>query len=139
MSQSREIKFRAWDTIDRKMYRVEELALNWEQGPRPSVVYSELENNAEVRMLRGDKCAAMQFTGLKDKNGGEIFEGDVVNHAKWGKQSVVWKYGGFGLEVRGIGAFTDGFTSFATVSADYENLELVGNIYENPELLASLD
>ena len=82
-----------------------------------------------------EKAKLLQYTGLRDMNGKMIFESDILQHPQWLEQEVVFKYGSFGLEVKGINFLTDGFNSFATVSADYKNCMVIGNIYEHPHLL----
>ena len=115
----REIKFRAWD-------KTEKVMLHWDF----------IEDDMLPTVLSYGDFIPMQYTGLHDKNGKEIYEGDVVLYSsEWGNCEVVWKYGGFGLEVNGVGGFTDGFHSFSTVSAGQKDCEVIGNIYENPELL----
>lgn len=60
MSNKREIRFRVWDAISKKIHP-----------------YSIVKNNALVE-FELDHYSLMQYTGLKDKNGVEIYEGDVV-------------------------------------------------------------
>ena len=71
----------------------------------------------------------MQSTGLKDKNGTEIYEGDIVKNIYDEIYVVKWFDAGFHLEEK----YNGGFDYFELHFGD--NKEVIGNIYENPELL----
>src|SRR5690606_1797620 len=65
-----------------------------------------------------------QYTGLKDENGREIYEGDIVKHATWGDvYEVIFEDGGFYV-----------LSSYDFQTINEYPLEVIGNIYEHPEL-----
>ncbi len=114
----REIKFRAWDKVAEKM----RLSFNPVcHGEWDIFSFSDLITTWE----RGT-YELMQYTGLKDKNGKEIYEGDIVREdIEERTYQVVFSNGGFMGESKDnkILFFGDG------------HVEVIGNIYENPELL----
>ena len=119
----REIKFRAWGKFDHKMYT----------PGRLNVCKSHL-NPQYVPMwwnADGEEVVWMQYTGLRDKNGKEIYEGDILHHDLWGNTTIIWEEGMF----RGQGGEYD------VTLADHQlkRCRIIGNIYENPELLGGTD
>jgi len=109
----RTIKFRAWSNDYKKMFYTE---------------HSENLDLLPIWIRCPNDYGLMQFTGLKDKNGKEIYEGDIV---KWGNgkdavNEVI--YSGDRFMLYNLGA-----PSLARVSIDSE---IIGNIYENPELIS---
>jgi len=119
---SREIKFRAWDKLTRIIVPYEEMSCHkskFEYGRRALL----------SGFLQNPDYEVMQFTGLKDKNGVEIFEGDVVVAQEYqAPMKVIWGYCGWGLQyldTRSAPGFTDWINK----------LRVVGNIFQNPELL----
>ncbi|QPC18900.1 hypothetical protein LacP0734_03855 [Lacticaseibacillus paracasei subsp. tolerans] len=137
----REIKFRVWDKAKYRMLGVDQLAF----GPNGELVsiYSDgpdFSNDSDA--LMGEKpdlneAVLMEYTGLHDKNGREIYEGDIiVTHPKSkyeAPESGVVQYGGsrpmFGYKTE------DGEEYDIWSSNAYRTYEVIGNIFENPEML----
>ena len=110
----REIKFRAWHKEEKRMSEPFELG--------EDIIYDT--NNNYLGTIY-DELAIMQYTGLKDKNGREIYEGDICR---------LWYPDGYKL---GVVEFKNGCFYWNSNSVGFwnEELEVIGNIYENPELL----
>lgn len=128
----RRINFRAWDTEKEKMQEV--VTLDFFSG---NVNDDEFYN---MKPLFDFNCILMQYIGLKDKNDKEIYEGDILSIKTEGEEpiisEVVWggvEYPAFDLpKYDGYGA-----NSFSAIFHNdvEESLEVIGNIYENLELL----
>ncbi len=120
----REIKFRAWIVDKRTMSKPFTLVdVNVESEDFPGF-YS---------LMGKDIYPLMQYTGLKDKNGKDIYEGDIVRWIK--REPVEGKH--LLLMTTSVTFFNGGFVPFtdSAYNMKYEECEVIGNIYENPELL----
>jgi hypothetical protein len=109
----REIKFRAWNTETKQF----ELPL-----------YRGAANLDINHILAGSTLLYQQFTGLHDKNGKEIYEGDVISSTVWTEGAEVYYEGG---------AFCVGRPSSEAdfVGGIAAGCMVIGNVFENPELL----
>ena len=86
---NREIKFRAWDDVSEKM-------LNWNDF---------LDTNMKNTFIAPESTGLilMQYTGLHDKNGKEIYEGDLVQQFNIKENGIIeYKYGQFGIKCLGM-------------------------------------
>ena len=149
----RDIRFRAWDKKNNRMLRVCSMSHGLMQGqtgwfitgewttPRPGghsmVIKGETVYDYIVDQYRLDivEHILTQFTGLHDKNGKEIYEGDITNNGVvvW-NEALTWDSGGsshpgFYFDAPRFDGDLNYHTSFD------DDTEVIGNIYENPELL----
>jgi len=123
----REIKFRVWDKY--KKYFNSDYAING------NLVWGACEQEI---IQEKEHLVFMQFTGLKDKNGKEIYEGDVIFYNSTGYKGEVSfsTLGGCSYYVfeNGVGAEFGEKKLLEMVS----DLEVIGNIYETPKLLGGI-
>ncbi|MDS3910716.1 YopX family protein [Staphylococcus hominis] len=120
-------KFRAWNKVREEMIDDCDLSITSDG----SVLAGDLNYDVESGMLADvtDNVVIMMSTRLKDKNGTEIYEGDIVKNIYDEIYVVKWLDAGFYLEERYNGGFDYSELHFGN------NKEVIGNIYENPELL----
>lgn len=126
------IKFRAWDTVDKKIRTVTNI--NWFD----ELVYMDEHPDGTGIRRRLSEIVLLQYTGLKDKNRVDIFKGDIVDYTgsdipgdNHNHEQVEWldEYPGWGLLAYGMG-----LNQFYQ-----EDIEVIGNIYEHSELLEQAD
>lgn len=149
---NREIKFRAWDKIQEKMvYNVGIFPTG--EAMFPMDYGAELNNKTAPRFVESAfvedgkekwKDILMQFTGLKDKNGKEIYEGEIlktcdnpkgetnIGRVEWRNYMAqfVWY-----CKLKTGGAITCELSNHLEKEGIAESYKIIGNIYENPDLL----
>ena len=116
---SREIKFRAWDKYENKIRKVR--GINFTNKD----LWLEIEDN-RIMGANFFEVELMQYTGLKDRNDKEIYEGDIVRYFKDELGIVKFVAGSF---------IIDGNTCYESFLELGGKIAIVGNIYENPDLL----
>lgn len=150
---NRQIKFRVWDKITNRY--LQELGIYYWH-----IAYSldgeEITGEANLfglsELLRHNNFVAQQYTGLTDKNGKEIYEGDIIKEhhfEDWGNDTVGYEYRGVvRYMTRHNYGFNDelkfsGFVTFPNLEENQKyignplktNCEVIGNIFEHKHLL----
>ena len=123
-------KFRAWDIHGQKMFTNDELII-WDSN-----VYANDSKKLSCNYLKGwsiDEEYLMQSTGLCDKEGTEVFEGDILHHQIQTEYTFIVKYDKDNARWYGDGLSR---TYRIDITKDFlQYYKVIGNIYENQELL----
>ncbi len=129
----REIKFRAWSSERKEMAEVENINF---KGNAVYLISKYLRLVANL-----DETELMQFTGLQDENGVDIYEGDIINlsyeyfDGHFRDNEIVGKVYFEGSSFRMSYKKYDEIREWRIDEPEILSIEVIGNIYENPELL----
>jgi uncharacterized phage protein (TIGR01671 family) len=124
----REIKFRAWDGNSKQWVHPGTVAID---GLGHALAYQDGWKEGNV-----DRLEISFFTGLKDKNGKQIYEGDLLRRPPSGHEpraifQVVWNT----TQILGFALQEGAYFAGSLEAEDDGDFEIIGNIYENPTLL----
>lgn len=122
----REIKFRAWDKEKKMLRKVTRISFSTKYIEVEPVTLEMLDMYEPV--LRTGHYEIMQCTNLKDTNGIEIYEGDIVQYFRNELAVIVFQNGG--VDIRGLSSMER-----EPLQSRMGFMKVLGNIYENPELL----
>ncbi|WP_283718799.1 YopX family protein [Clostridium perfringens] len=139
---SREIKFKIWDKEQKRF-----LEINWEGEDtrhtkgKANICYSDRVYVTLSGYVNEDgwpyevDADILQYTGLKDKNGKEIYEGDILINTNKSKLNLGIENQKYLIVYRALGFDLKPLFKGRALKFNYTDLELIGNIYENQELL----
>lgn len=123
-------KFRAWDK--RKSVIREVAVLHFTKGGKVNSI-EYWKTPSELKSYHARNLVLMQSTGMKDKNGVDVYQGDIIRCTRGCPHEVIWleKYGGTffgGMPAWYLSGLSNGYSWTGRE-------EVIGNIYENSELL----
>jgi len=131
---SRVPKYKAWDKTEKRMCEVGYIDFAKERAQLAIIVDNTRMAYGTWELPLKD-VELLEFTGLHDKNGKEIYEGDIIELSneqyviKWGKSGFV-----LNENVTKMNIFND-LHVLPSLHRHVSEIEVIGNIYENPELL----
>lgn len=121
----REIKFRAW--LQGRMIYITTDDDYFIDGDGRLVKIEQIENGSSYQGFEDHECNLMQYTGLKDKHGTEIFEGDIVQFKSI--RDIIERYE---VEYTNYGEWAIGMHR---LSMRFRSCEVIGNVHEHSHLL----
>ena len=129
----RENKFRAWDAVEKRMHQFSLMDLEKPRTLGGAVPYKADDGKEYYFYIH--RQPVMQYTGLKDKNGRDVYEGDILRIPENNVLAVMTyetEQAGFFAQIKSF----DGTVLSARIDNPAQRgIEVIGNLYENPELL----
>ena len=116
------LRYRAWDKLSNYIFDVALIDFDTQMVKLGGCKYRNL-----------DEVVLMQSTGLKDKNGTEIFEGDALKNNDYPNQTFICKHSR--LQASFQAESLNGLLTLSLWKDEERDWQILGNIYENPELL----
>lgn len=136
----REIKFRAWDGKKFGYVSIGYDRISWPSPDYFEQTFSGVREGSPEQVRFMSVEGFQQLTGLRDKNGKEIYEGDIVRSPGGPIQGVVvWQAPAFVMKDRTKNGYSKRWSEFVLAAKEKQFQEVIGNIYENPELLTGLE
>lgn len=135
---SREIKFRAWDKITKQIFEVEKIDfMAIERNVYGFITYKSILGgmNESLSFRSFDDAELMQFTGLKDRKGVEIYEGDIVKFCDIRYTKSIIGEIKFNTERGRLMIYPNVSQGRDLTAEKASKCEIIGNIFENPKLL----
>jgi uncharacterized phage protein (TIGR01671 family) len=126
-------KYRAWHIALNKMFSAEELGADQMTLSVDGRGFVNVHPTLQGSVFYGDKMIPLEYTGLKDKNGKEIYESDILRFNPTDDAClIIWRQICASFCARKTGWTFDHYFGEAFDSSD---CEIIGNIYQNPELV----
>lgn len=117
-------RYRAWDKLRKRMSTVDRIYFDTEG--------MQLRDSSGLYWRDFRNIVLMQSTGLKDKNGTEIFEGDALKNNDYPNQTFICKHSR--LQASFQAESLNGLLTLSLWKDEERDWQVIGNIYENPEL-----
>lgn len=137
---NREIKFRIWDKI-RSCYAKQITTYKLDRNNNINLIIyldktNKMQEIKECDKIYTNEFIIQQYTGLKDKNDKEIYEGDIVIFRN-GNYEVIYNYDRFELKNFNEYIFENNQKLF--IHYDLQDCIVIGNVYQNPKLLEDIN
>lgn len=146
LKKMEEIKFRAWNEVKKEMHTEFQFISSGSDGNDWILFHSKEKpvKRTKEGLLFDDpffrhQMKLMQFTGIKDKNGKEIYAGDIIRNSQADYNKVIWFYDSWCYKNYHAEALPLGDHGNPYVNDGLSDHEVIGNIYQNPEMIQYLD